>query len=417
MTLFSISEPAIPTSEATQADFALARQYQPILAVDVNEPAPPLVMGFTVIRGPMTSPSSKFQITPPSGGTVIEYAIWYDWDIQHLYDLEHVWAHLNAAGDLIRVEGSMHGLRVASDTAAGLPETKNGRPVLYCEPGKHALWAQATAMKSIASAKIYEACGPEAGAGRIHTGNRFAQASAYTASPRDHRLAKLAMRRAAFVPSFVFSEYNDVPLISWVALEGWIPKRMKALIAALPTKVPHLAALFLDCGDTLIDEATEVKREGAEVVLEAQEIPHAMDAVRELHALGYPMSLVADGPRETFENLLVPRGIWPLLQAHVISGDIGELKPSPKMFAAAMKALGLPDQARHRVVMVGNNLERDIRGANLFGLQSLFVSWSKKRNQTPEREEDYPDRQIATLDQLVAAIDAFEIALPEGSHE
>lgn len=415
MTLFSPDTPAFPAAAPAGDDLALALHHAPILSTDLAEPAPPTLMGFTVIRDAGASPSSKFMIDPPTDGCVIEYAIWHDWDIQHLYDLEHVWVHLDH-DKVVLVEGSRHGTRVKQEVADGLPTMRGLRPVLYCEPGKHAIWASPEAMKSVAKTFVLYACGEAAGAEGVHLGNRFAKAGAYDATARDHRLARLAMRRAAFVPQFVFVPHDDVPLINWSQLEVWIPSRVAALIAALPDRVPHLAAVFLDCGDTLIDEATEVKRPGTEVVLEASEIPDAIEAVRTLHANGYPLALVADGPRETFENLLKPRGIWDLMQAHVISGDVGALKPSPKMFDTAMQALDLPDHARSRVVMVGNNLARDIRGANDFGLQSLFVSWSKKRSQIPQNELEMPDDQIETLDQLVGAIDAFEMALPGQGH-
>ncbi|MEJ2419845.1 MAG: efflux RND transporter periplasmic adaptor subunit [Exilibacterium sp.] len=175
-------------------------------------------------------------------------------------------------------------------------------------------------------------------------------------------------------------------------------------------------AVFLDCGDTLIDESTEEKIDGTEIVTRAEEIPHAMAAVRSLHAAGYRLALVADGPRETFENLLKPREIWPLMDAHVISGDVGELKPSPKMFATAMEKLGLPDTARRNVVMVGNNLERDIKGANDFGLVSLFVGWSKRRTHQPADVSEEPSYRIDSLDALVSTIETIELGLPEVRH-
>lgn len=414
MSLFSVPSPAVPKPQVTAQDFDLAAKHQPIISVDLNEPALPLVMGFSVVSEAVKSPSSKFDLTPPKGGKVIEYAIWYDWDIQHLYDLEHVWVHVDASGEVTRVEGTMHGMRVSMDTGSGVPQMEGTRPVLYAEPGKHAIWANTRPMPFVAGAMIRRVCGADAGAQGIHTGNRFADSGAYTASPRDHRLASLAMRRAAFVPSFTFQPSPDASLVTWDTLEAWIPARMTALIAALPSDVPHLKALFLDCGDTLVDEATEVKIEGTEIVTSADEIPHAMDAVRTLDALGYPMVLVADGPPETFQNVLKPRGIWELMQGHVISGNIGELKPSPKMFAAAMDVLGLGDADKSQVVMVGNNLSRDIKGANDFGLQSLFVAWSKRRTHAPVDASEVPDKSIDSLDQLVAMIDAMELALPAG---
>jgi putative hydrolase of the HAD superfamily len=411
MSLPSIATPPVPAAPADAEDYALALRHQPILQIDLNEPAPPLVQGYSVLHKAGPSPSSKFQIVPPPGGVVIEYATWHDWDIQHLYDLEHIWVHLSAEGQPVRVEGTMHGMRVAADSGDGLPEMRGARPVLYLEPGKHAVWTQTRPMPFIAGEMIRRVCGPDAGEQGVHLGNRFAEALAYTATAYDQRLARLALKRAAFVPSFAFRQAADVPVVGWPTLEAWIPQRVTALLGALPDLVPHLAAVFLDCGDTLIDEATEVKCPGTEVVLEADEIPHAMDAVRGLYAQGHRIALVADGPRETFENLLKPRGIWQLTEAQAISGDVGALKPSPQMFAAAMDALGLRDEDRPRVVMVGNNLARDIRGANAFGLKSIFVAWSKRRSHQPDGPKEHPDARITMLSQLVPAIDAMELAL------
>ncbi len=416
MSLPFVALPPWPDSAADPADRDLAEKHRPMLMLDSSEPALPLAFGYSVLRAAATSPSSKFAIVPPPGGAVIEYAIWYDWDIQHLYDLEHVWVHVDADGAVVRVEGSMHGLRVSMDAGTGLPEMHGPRPVLYVEPGKHAIWAVSRAMDFIAGDRIRAMCGPDAGAEGVHLGNRFADSGAYAATPRDHRLARLAMKRAAFVPRFDFtlcSDESPISLLTWADLATWIPERVQVLVAAMPSQVPHLAAVFLDCGDTLINETTEIKVGDTELVLEAEEIPFAMDAVRMLHQAGYRLSLVADGLVESFQNLLEPRGIWPLMEAHVISEEVGALKPSPKMFSTAMTALGLPDTARSRIVMVGNNLERDIAGANAFGLVSLFVAWSQQRSHTPSTELENWDHRIDSLDKLVPMIEAIELALPE----
>ena len=55
-------------------------------------------------------------------------------------------------------------------------------------------------------------------------------------------------------------------------------------------------------------------------------------------------------------------GLWDQFDGHVISEDIGALKPSAKMFDAALLQAGLTRADAHHVVMVGNNLERDIAG-------------------------------------------------------
>lgn len=339
---------------------------------------------------------------------MIEYAVWYDWDIQHLYDLEHVWVHVS--GDQVAaVEASFHGQRVPMDVTL-----TDGRPVLFAEPGQHAHWPDVAAMQTRSGPLIARMCGEEAGAGGVHLGNRFAAAGLIKASALDHRLATRKLQRDRFAPTWDFTlDSEAATLTPWTALETWIPRRVASLIADLPATVPHLRAVFLDCGDTLIDESTEEKIDGTEVVTRADEIPHAMAAVRDLHALGYPLALVADGPEATFRNLLEPRGIWALMQVHVISGNVGALKPDARMFDTAMRAMGLDDAQRGSVAMVGNNLSRDICGANDFGLVSLHVGWSQRRSHVPATPSEQPDYAITALDQLVPMIERIELELAD----
>lgn len=49
---------------------------------------------------------------PAKGSFVIEYAIYWDWDIGHHYDLEHLWVYIGADGEVEKFEGSAHGLYV-----------------------------------------------------------------------------------------------------------------------------------------------------------------------------------------------------------------------------------------------------------------------------------------------------------------
>lgn len=399
----------------SSADTALAMRHAPRLMLDAAEPYATGAIGWTVAHAPMASPSSKFHLDPEDG-TLIEYAIWYDWDIGHLYDLEHVWVRLDPVGAVAEVTASFHGQRVPMDIGGGLPRMAGARPVLFAEPGKHAHWPDPGAMALRGGATIRAACGEKAGHEAVHRGNPFFAAAAYSVTPLADRLARRKMERDAFVPTFSFTRSSDdagARVMPWDELATWIPARVTALMADLPASVPHLGAVFLDCGDTLIDEATEVKRDGTDVVLEAEEIPQAMAAVRKLHAEGYPLVLVADGPRETFENLLKHRGIWELMSGHVISGDVGALKPDARMFAAAMDVAGLGDPGR--AVMVGNNLARDIRGANAFGLASIFVGWSQRRSQRPAGPEEQAGCRIDDLGDLPAMVAWVERGLPDGA--
>lgn len=401
--------------EGQDEDAQLAERHRPLLMLDAAEPFRPLAAGYAVYRQEAQSQSSKFRIRPVAD-CVIEYAIWYDWDIQHLYDLEHIWVHVDAAGEVVKVEASRHGARRVMTRPDGSLPVWSRRPVLYLEPGKHAHWADGTEMQAKAGTLIAAMCGAFAGDQGIHLSNRFSDAGRIGATLLDQRLARLKMKRMAFAPSFDFTRNGDeeggISLVPWSLLNSWIPLRVASLVRDLPRDVPHLAAVFLDCGDTLANEETEEKIPGTEIVTRAEMIPGATETVHRLVASGYRLALVADGPRQTFENILGAHGLWDCFEARVISGDVGELKPSAKMFAAACQALLLTDDDRARTVMVGNNLERDILGANRFGLISIFLSWSKRRSHSPRLRRERPRLSIAHIWQLPELLERIELSLP-----
>ena len=55
-----------------------------------------------------------------------------------MYDLEHAWTAVREDGSLAGCWGTFHGMRLRADGLASF-RTEKGCPVLYAEPGKHAL--------------------------------------------------------------------------------------------------------------------------------------------------------------------------------------------------------------------------------------------------------------------------------------
>lgn len=165
--------------------------------------------------------------------------------------------------------------------------------------------------------------------------------------------------------------------------------------------------VFFDCGDTLADEGTEVK-DATGATRSARLIPGAARTVRRLKRRGYTLALVADGPRATFENILKPRRLWQLFDAYAISGDVGVTKPDARMFHTALDALEIPDDERHTVVMVGNNLFRDIKGANDLGLTTVWLDWAPRRSKVPADPSEVPDHTIKNPLELLPIIERLE---------
>ena len=165
--------------------------------------------------------------------------------------------------------------------------------------------------------------------------------------------------------------------------------------------------IFTDIGDTIIDEGTEVRNDQG-VVIHADCIPGAKETYLRLYEAGYAIVMVADGLNQSFRNTMRENGLDHIFSAWIISETVGEDKPSPKMFSAAMEAMGLTEADKSRVLMIGNNVSRDIRGANRFGLISVLLDWSKRRPFTEELPEDHADYRIHAPEDLLALAERLE---------
>jgi len=173
----------------------------------------------------------------------------------------------------------------------------------------------------------------------------------------------------------------------------------------------RVLAICFDCGDTLIDEATEIK-DGAEIALSANLIPGADEVVRQLKQRGYKLALIADGPAATFRNLLRQHSLTDCFDAFAISELLGVEKPHPLMFRHALDALGISAADYGQTVMVGNNLARDIKGANSVGMISVWLDWASRRSKTPANHLEIPRYTITLPLDLLLVIDLLENTAP-----
>ena len=173
------------------------------------------------------------------------------------------------------------------------------------------------------------------------------------------------------------------------------------------TRSNKILAVLLDCGDTLVDESTQVWSD-SQIALSADLIPGADEMVRALKQRGYPLGLVADGPTGTFRNILNQHGLFDLFSVRAISEEVGVDKPDPAMFKTALNALGIQPEDYNQVMMVGNHLARDIRGANALGLISVWLDWAPRRPKVPADQAEKPDHTIYFPLDLIELIDRLE---------
>jgi len=165
--------------------------------------------------------------------------------------------------------------------------------------------------------------------------------------------------------------------------------------------------IFTDSGDTIIDEATQVYDDRG-IVLKAEFIPGAGEVLKQLHDEGFTVALVADGEWESFRNVYRENGLGYCFDAWIVSEVVGLQKPAPVMFETACQALKLTEEDKKRVVMIGNNLKKDIAGANRQGMISVWLDWSPRYFHTVEEPDWQPDYTIHTPGELIPLVHALE---------
>lgn len=172
----------------------------------------------------------------------------------------------------------------------------------------------------------------------------------------------------------------------------------------------HKLIIFTDIGDTIIDEGSEVREVPCGVVLRADCIPGAKETMLALYEQGFTIAMVADGLTESFHNTMTQNGLEHIFAAKSISEENGVEKPDWVMFQKALEGLGLTENDKGRIIMVGNNLKRDVLGARRFGIRSVLLSWSPRYDMVPSCEEETPDYVISRpeeLSELVNRLDAL----------
>lgn len=166
--------------------------------------------------------------------------------------------------------------------------------------------------------------------------------------------------------------------------------------------------IFMDSGDTIIDESSQVYNDNG-IVTRADFIPQAGEVLKSLHEEGYRIALVADGEWESFQNVYRENGLGDCFEQWIVSEMVGEQKPARSMFETAMEKMCLTDADKPRIVMVGNNLKKDVAGANRFGLISIWMDWSPRYFHRVEEPDWQPDYTVKSPRELKNLIDTLEM--------
>ena len=225
------------------ADLTIALDYAPIIHYDQQETIPVLAVGYTVFRETKKSASfpGRAVKVPENAAFTVEYAYYFDYDIEHMYDLEHIWVTVGKDGEVLSSEASFHGkylvLLVPGLHGSVSPTGRHAHA--FCQPGKHAFLPAGDLFRIVPR---WDVCCREEAGGPVLIGNPFCAAHSpmgkdlFTPTAGDDARSRRYIRdKLAFRPTLRFSETvlpEDI-YMPWPALFALIPGWISAECARL----------------------------------------------------------------------------------------------------------------------------------------------------------------------------------------
>ena len=208
-------------------------RYAPVIYMDKKEPFGIKRVGFKVYSE-NGARSSSFNRTFdfenfPGAERVLEYVYYLDYDIQHLYDLEHIWVYLDKEGTVVGAEGSYHGrfLNAFRQEITCTNIEDETHVVMYSQPGKHAMLASDKLMYLYS--ELFSACDRLAGIHGLDAPERYLE-DIHISEADNRRIADYIKETFSFEPSMKF-EKASIPESAYIELDQLhreIPEFLKA---------------------------------------------------------------------------------------------------------------------------------------------------------------------------------------------
>ena len=123
-------------------------------------------------------------------------------------------------------------------------------------------------------------------------------------------------------------------------------------------------------------------------------------ALRNLRRSGYDLAIVSNSwfRRDWLGDTPLRGPDDDLMDAVILSSEVGHRKPHPSMFHAAFDALGI---AAHETLFVGDSLESDIRGAKAAGIPYAVLSHEFRQEDDSQGEADAVIKSLSELVDLL----------------
>ena len=108
--------------------------------------------------------------------------------------------------------------------------------------------------------------------------------------------------------------------------------------------------------------------------------PNVLEVLAKLRGR-FPMAIVTDAQSAYASAELYKVGLIDYFHPIIVSGDYGYRKPDPRLFQKALEGMGV---AAEETLFIGNDMHRDIYGAQQIGMKTLMFN-------SPQGEKSYAD--------------------------
>jgi putative hydrolase of the HAD superfamily len=185
---------------------------------------------------------------------------------------------------------------------------------------------------------------------------------------------------------------NSVREWYWGDLERHRQGRLRLLDARREIVAEAFSRLGIDAPNVacdLADAYAEMREERAEPFL------GAIDTLQHFRNRGVRLGLVTNGGSEMQRGKLKRFGLEPYFDCILIEGEFGAGKPDENVFLYMLEQFGV---AASDTWMVGDDLQRDISGAQALGLFTVWVDW--RGDGLPVSSPVIPDRIVRSITEL-----------------
>jgi hypothetical protein len=205
----------------------IALKYLPHFMEDEKEPFPIQAVGYSIFTNGTKSQSCNRLLKWNKSNIqfVVEYAVFFDFDIQHLYDLEHVFVYVGVDGSIVDIELSFHGKFIRGMIDGITQIEMESHPIVYMQPGKHAMVASPEYFQLCIA--LEESCNELSGADGFLIAPMF-ETTLCTDENIDKKVEQFIEQNYTFTPSMKFkpSQFDTSMLMPYDELEAFIIRRM-----------------------------------------------------------------------------------------------------------------------------------------------------------------------------------------------